>query len=114
MRVLRCVSCSRWVSPPQADCPDCGAELTPQPVSGRGSVFTYTVNHHAFAPAIPVPYVIAIITLDEQDDLRVVANIVDCEPNSVHIGMAVEHVATDDDAVAFAPVSRDVRVTVRG
>lgn len=100
MLVPRCASCLLWVSPPQADCPACGSDLVPQPVSGRGEVFTYTVNHHAFNPAIPVPYVIAIVLLDEQDDLRVVTNIIDCEPDSVRIGMRVTAVG---DGREFAP-----------
>jgi uncharacterized protein len=100
MLVPRCVSCSLWVSPPQIDCPACGSTLVPQPVSGRGAVFTYTVNHHAFDPGIPVPYVIAIVTLDEQDDLRVVTNLVDCEPNSLRVGLRVTAVG---DGGAFAP-----------
>ena len=100
MLVPRCVSCSLWVSPPQGDCPECGSELVAQPVSGRGEVFTYTVNHHMFDPAIPVPYVIAIIRLDEQDDLRVVANIVDCEPDSLRIGMRV---TAHSDGATFVP-----------
>ncbi|WP_178358861.1 OB-fold domain-containing protein [Mycolicibacterium hippocampi] len=102
MRVPRCVRCSLWVSPPAPDCPDCGGELTPEPVSGRGSVFTYTVNHHAFDPTIPVPYIIAVIGLDEQHDLRIVANIVDCQTDSVSIGMRVAARGTADTPV-FVP-----------
>ncbi len=93
MLVGRCVSCSLWVSPPQDDCPECGGALAETAVSGRGEVFTYTVNHHAFDPELPVPYVIAIVELIEQADLRVVADIVGCDPDAVHIGMPVQAVA---------------------
>lgn len=86
----RCESCARWVSPPTADCPHCGGPLVARPVSGRGAVFTYTVNHQPFNPAVPVPYVIAIVELEEQPGLLLAANIVDCEPDSVRIGLAVE------------------------
>jgi uncharacterized OB-fold protein len=34
--------------------------------------------------------VIAIVALDEQTDLRIATNIVDCEPDSVYIGLPVE------------------------
>ncbi|KXW76086.1 DNA-binding protein [Mycolicibacterium phlei DSM 43071] len=88
--ISRCGGCGLWVTPPAAQCPDCDAELAPTPVSGRGTVFTYTVNHQPFNPAVPVPYVIAIVELEEQPGLRVVANIVGCEPDSVRVGMAVE------------------------
>ena len=85
-----CALCERWVAPPAADCPDCGEALVTRPVSGSGTVFTYTVNYQPFMPAVPVPYVIAIVTLEEQDDLRIAANIVDCEPGSVSVGLPVE------------------------
>ncbi|OBA85664.1 DNA-binding protein [Mycobacteriaceae bacterium 1482268.1] len=90
LHIAWCTRCERWVQPPAADCPACGGVLVARPVSGRGTVFTYTVNHQSFNPAVPVPYVIAIVALDEQDDLRIATNIVDCEPDSVYIGLPVE------------------------
>jgi uncharacterized OB-fold protein len=53
-------------------------------------VFTYTVNFQPFNPVVPVPYVVAIVELPEQADLRLAASIVDCEPDSVFIGQPVE------------------------
>ena len=107
LMISRCVGCALWVSPPAADCPDCGAALQAHPVSGRGTVFTYTVNHQPFNPAVPVPYVIAIVELDEQPGLRLATNIVDCEPDAVHVGMPVEVRFEAHDAegeTAYAPV----------
>ncbi|WP_448415692.1 Zn-ribbon domain-containing OB-fold protein [Mycolicibacterium sp. XJ1819] len=88
--IAHCGRCARWTSPPAAECPGCGGDLEPRPVSGRGTVFTHTVNYQPFNPEVPDPYVIAIVELNEQDDLRIAANIVDCEPDSVYIGMPVE------------------------
>jgi uncharacterized OB-fold protein len=105
--ITQCTQCGLWVSPPAADCPDCGGSLEPRPVSGRGTVFTYTVNYQAFNPAVPNPYVIAIVELEEQDDLRIATNIVDCEPDSVHIGLRVEVRFERQDAdgeAVFVPV----------
>ena len=102
-----CAGCGRWAPPPAADCPDCGGALEPRPVSGRGTVFTYTVNHQPFHPAVPVPYVIAIVELEEQADLRLAANIVGCDPSAVRVGLAVEvrFEAQDIDGErAFVPV----------
>jgi uncharacterized OB-fold protein len=90
LRIAFCAQCGVWVSPPAADCPDCGGVLEARPVSGRGTVFTYTVNHQPFNPAVPLPYVIAIVELEEQADLRIASNIVDCEQDSVHVGLPVE------------------------
>jgi uncharacterized OB-fold protein len=107
LMVGRCARCAMWVSPPAADCPDCGGVVEAHPVSGRGTVFTYTVNHQPFNPAVPVPYVIAIVELEEQTGLRIATNIVDCEPDSVRVGLPVEvrfeaHQAGDD--VVHMPV----------
>jgi uncharacterized protein len=106
LMVHQCTRCALWVSPPAADCPDCGGALLARAVSGNGTVFTYTVNYQPFNPAVPVPYVIAIVQLDEQDDLRIAANIVDCEPDSVYVGLPVEvrfERGVVDDSV-FVPV----------
>ncbi len=48
------------------------------------------VNYQPVTPAVPVPYVIAIVKLEEQPDLRIASNIVDCEPDSVYVGLPVE------------------------
>lgn len=73
------------------------------PVSGRGTVFTYTVNHQAYNPAVQPPYVIAIVQLEEQEDLRIATNIVDCDPQDVTIGMAVQ-VRFEAQGGLFIPV----------
>lgn len=88
--IARCERCRLWVSPPAADCPDCGGQIAARPVSGFGAVFTYTVNHQPFNPTVPVPYVIAIVELEEQPGLRMAANIVGCQPDSVHVGLPVK------------------------
>jgi uncharacterized OB-fold protein len=72
-----------------------------------GTVNTFTVNRHPFNPAVPLPYVVALVELVEQEGLRIVTNIVDCEPDSVVVGMPVEvqfeGQATEQDTV-FVPV----------
>ena len=102
-----CAGCELWVQPPTADCPQCAGELHARPISGRGTVFTYTVNHQPFNPTVPVPYVIAIVELEEQADLRIATNIVDCEPDSVYVGLPVEvrfQRQDTDGASVFVPV----------
>ncbi len=106
LMIARCTQCELWVHPPAADCPDCEGVLTAQPVSGHGTVFTYTVNYQPFNPAVPVPYVVAIVELAEQTDLRIAASIVDCEPDSVRIGLPVEvrFEHQDSDPRVYVPV----------
>ncbi|MDG5485341.1 Zn-ribbon domain-containing OB-fold protein [Mycolicibacterium gadium] len=110
LKIPFCASCGTWATPLAAACPDCDGVLEYRPVSGRGTVFTYTVNYQPFNPGVPVPYVIAIVELEEQDDLRIATNIVDCEPDSVYVGLPVEvrfeHQVVGDESVympVFAP-----------
>jgi hypothetical protein len=75
-------------------------------VSGRGTVFTFTVNRHAYNPAVPVPYVIAIVELEEQAGLRFITNIVGCDPEAVRIGLPVQVDFEPAGEAAWAPVFR--------
>lgn len=88
LRLLRCRSTGRWIHP-FWNVADDDPDVTAEPVSGKGEVFTFTVNHHAYNPAVLPPYVIAIVQLPEQDDLRIATNIVNCAPEDVKIGMPV-------------------------
>ncbi len=66
-------------------------------------MFTFTVNHQPYHPEVPPPYVIAVVELSEQPDLRVVTNLVDCDPDDVRIGTAVE-VRFEQHGEVFVPV----------
>lgn len=100
--IEHCTDCMRWIHPASGECNDCGSPLIARAVSGYGTVFTYTVNHHPFNPDTPTPYVIAIVELSDQSGLRVAANIVDCEPDSVACGMPVK--ARPKKGIGGAPV----------
>jgi len=91
LHFIQCSGCGYIVHPPSPVCPQCrGRELTPVTVSGKGTVETYTLNYHPWMPDLQVPYAIAIITLDEQDDLRLMTNVVNTPPETVEIGMRVK------------------------
>lgn len=111
LRFLRCDACSTFVHPPAPICPSClGRELTPEAVSGRATIATYTINHHPWIPGFDPPYVVAIVEIEEQPSLRLMTNIVDCEPDEVAIDMRVEVVFEDagEDNV-FLPLFRPRR-----
>lgn len=101
--ITRCSACAQWIHPPEASCPECGSATSPQPTSGDGVVFSYTISHQQFHPAVPTPFVIAIIELDAQPGLRIVSNIVDCELASVHRGMRVS-ARFESQGDVYAPV----------
>jgi uncharacterized OB-fold protein len=101
--ILWCRTCERWVHPPGPRCVEGHDALEARPVSGEGKVFTFTINHHPFHPAVPVPYVVAIVELNEQPDLRLIANISGCSANDVSVGMNVR-VAFEQHEDHFVPV----------
>ncbi len=63
-------------------------------MSGRGVVFASTAVRQAFDRAFldAVPFVVALVELDEQPGVRVLANILDVPPEPVTIGTPVEAV----------------------
>ncbi len=101
--IQHCTKCGHWNHPPAASCPVCGGEVRAEAVRGTGTVYTFTVNHHPFNPTVPVPFVIALVELDEQADLRVVTDIVNCEPDAVSIGMPVR-VLFEQHGEVFVPL----------
>lgn len=91
LRIFRCQDCGYYVHPPVRFCPTCESRhVEPEAVSGRGKVETFTINHKQWVPGLPVPYVLALVTIEEQDDVRLVGNIVGCPPEAVTMGMPVE------------------------
>ena len=70
--------------------------------SGRGTVYSFTVDRRGTAPAFvsKAPYVIAIVELEEGPHMT--TNIVECEIEDVRIGMPVEAVYEDvSDAITL-------------
>ena len=103
LRLPYCATCERFVFPLTLTCPTCGGSAAYRPLSGRGRVFTYTVNHHRYHPEVPVPYVIGIVELLEQEGLRFTTNIVNCPLESVDIGLAVR-VVFEQHGEAYVPL----------
>ena len=105
LRFLRCGSCRYHVHPPAPLCPVClSRDLTPDVVSGRAVVHTFTVNHQPWIPGFDPPYVVAIVELDEQEGLRLTTNLVNCEPEDVSIGMRVKVLFEDLGEGVFLPL----------
>jgi uncharacterized OB-fold protein len=91
LTVQRCERCGRRPFPPRAHCPGCGAStLSSTPVSGRGTIHSYTIAYRAPHPifALQLPLVVAIVELEE--GLRIMTNIVGCDPEELEVGMAVD------------------------
>ncbi len=86
-----CTPCARYFHPPAPVCPCCASyEVGPKAVSGVGKVLSFTINHQKWVAHLEVPYVVAIVALDDQDGLHFVTNIVGCAVDEVAIDMPVK------------------------
>ena len=91
LHILHCGSCGHWIHPYAARCPSCrSADISPQPVSGRGTIAGFTVNHQQWQPDFEVPYVVAVVELEEQSDIRLMTNMPRTPIEQVHVGMPVK------------------------
>lgn len=101
----RCADCARFWFPPGNRCQHCWREQFEwEPVSGYGQVHSHTVYRRAYAPDLGLPYVVAIVELDEGP--RMATNIVECTPETVRVGMSVEVMFTDIGPDATLPSFR--------
>ena len=83
-----CTRCGASVFTPQIACPRCLSErLVWTRSSGRGVVYSYTVCHRPPSPAYEVPYVLAIVDLEE--GWSMLSNVVGCDPADARIGLLV-------------------------
>lgn len=104
LRFLCCAACDYLIHPPSPRCPRCWSRaVAPRGVSGLATIHSFTVNHQRWAPDIEEPYVIALVQIDEQDDVRLTTNIVNVAPESVAIGMPVRVTFEDHDPI-FIPL----------
>jgi len=89
LAIQRCRACHTFVHPPRSECPRCGStDLAPERVSGQGTVYSFTIGHHA-ASGIPTPFALVLVELDEQPGIRVLANLLDCPLDEVRVGLRV-------------------------
>src|SRR4029078_9358334 len=85
-----------WVHPPLAGCPRClSPRLSPQEVSGRGRLYSFTVVNREFAPGVKPPYIAAFVDLEEQESLRLLTNLVNVRVADVRMDMAVRVLVHD-------------------
>jgi uncharacterized protein len=87
----QCKDCGKHQFYPRGVCSHClGSALDWVEARGRGKVHTFTVCHRAPHPGFAgqVPFVIAVIELDE--GVRMMTNIVGCDPKTVRIDMPVK------------------------
>jgi uncharacterized protein len=91
LRIQRCGVCGWWAHPPRSMCRRCQSrDLGPEPVSGHGRVWSFTVSRLAWGRGLEAPYVVAEVELDDQPGLHLITSLVDVAIDDVEIGQAVQ------------------------
>jgi len=93
--IPKCDACAACCWYPEIACPRCGGEaFTWTRVSGRGRLYSWAVVRRAFLPAFEemVPFVTALVALDDDPAVRIVTYVVDCDPDALAADQPLEAV----------------------
>jgi uncharacterized OB-fold protein len=106
LALARCAACRSFTHPPDAVCPHCGSTEPGwvfEPVSGRGTVRSWTVVRQSFLPGFDddLPFVLVDVEVAEQPDLRLIGRLVDGPDAPISLGADVR-VAFEDIAEGVA------------
>ncbi|MGX9787723.1 Zn-ribbon domain-containing OB-fold protein [Mycobacterium sp. MMS18-G62] len=105
--ISRCRACGHFYHPPGPSCWRCrSTDVGAEPVSGRATVAAYTVNRQPWIPGLKPPYIVAMVELEDEADVRLITNVVDVTPDDIHVGLPVEVFFEDWTAVAGDENSR--------
>lgn len=91
--IQRCRSCGTYIHLPRPVCRNCQSfDVAGERVSGRGTLYSFTQTFKAFHPFFVdrVPYIIATVTLAEQEGLQFLTNLVGIDETDARMGMDVE------------------------
>jgi uncharacterized OB-fold protein len=91
--IQRCGECGYYNHPPRPICERCSSQrLEFAPVSGRGTIYTFTVMHQPSVAGFEdeVPYINIVVELNEQRLLFMVSNLPHADRDKVRIGGRVE------------------------
>jgi uncharacterized protein len=89
----RCAECGYYNHPPRLVCDRCSSQrLEFTPVSGRGTIYSFTVMHQPSVAGFEgeVPYINIVVELEQQPMLFMVSNLPYAELGKVRIGGRVE------------------------
>ena len=87
----RCQDCHSFLHPPRPNCPDCGSENLEWVASrGRGTIYTFTITREPVSRAFLGRLPWNVVEVEMEEGVHLVSNLVDCDPEEIEIGLAVE------------------------
>jgi len=101
--IQKCSACGTLRHPPRPSCAVCRSfDWEPLEASGKGTIYSFVVNHYPQVPAFDYPLVVALVELEE--GTRLIANVSGITPETAAIGTAVEVGFEDFDEDLSLPV----------
>lgn len=113
VKVQKCDDCGTYRYAPKEICNRCySAGYSWSPVSGRGTVYTYTVVHRAPTPAYQDDAPYTLVHVEMEEGFRMVGILTGPEPQSVAVGQPVRatyrQLSPDWTILEFEPAQKDV------
>ena len=109
--VQRCRECGYFNHPPRPACDACQSQqLQFEPVSGRGTIYSFTVMHQPNIAGFEdqIPYINILVELEEQPLLFMVSNLPASDLDKIKIGGQVEVYFEEVDPDTTLPQFRPV------
>jgi uncharacterized OB-fold protein len=103
MQIQKCESCGTFAFYPVYICPECASrKLAWTRVSGKATIYTYTVAQKSVFEDVKGPMVVALVELEE--GAMMTSNIVNADPAALAVGMPVR--------LCYEPISEDITLPV--
>lgn len=97
LRILGCDDCGRLTHPPGPRCRHCrSAAVAPRDLSGRATLWSWSLVHQPFVTWLEVPYLLGIVAVAEDETVHLTTNLVAVAEDELSIGMPM--------TVCFEPV----------
>jgi uncharacterized protein len=89
--VERCESCGADSFPPTGMCRTCRSRsVQAVEITGRGRIYSYTVNYQQWLPHLETPYAIALVEFPDHPGVRIVGRLRGVEPEDIAIDTEVD------------------------
>lgn len=93
LMIQRCQECGHYIHWPRPLCRFClSSELAPEEVSGRATLYSWTIATQPFHPYFvdKVPYTLATVELVEEKNLKLVSHLIECPEDEIKVDMPLE------------------------
>ncbi len=106
--IQKCSDCGELRHPTRPMCAQCQSlRWETVQAKGTGTIYSYTILHYPKFPGYEFPLACALVELAE--GVRMVSNVVGCDPSQVKIGMPVRVSIEKVDEATVLPLFRPVR-----